>query len=125
MTEQARTLVVEDDPAVAVVHRGFVESHPRFVVVGEARNGADALQLASALRPDLVLLDLHLPDMNGLDLLAQLRAGKEYDTMPVVVVSADALPATIERALAAGASAYLTKPLDVSLFFSTVDKMLK
>lgn len=90
-----------------------------------APSGGEGLALVRQHRPDLVLLDLHLPDMNGLDVLAQLRANKEYDAMPVVVVSADALPATISQALAAGASAYLTKPLDVSLFFSTVDKMLK
>jgi len=90
-----------------------------------APSGGEGLALLRRHQPDLVLLDLHLPDMNGLDVLAQLRASKEYQTIPVVVVSADALPATIERALAAGASAYLTKPLDVSLFFSTVDKMLK
>src|SRR3989337_2915184 len=89
MTEQARTLIVEDDPAVAVVHRGFVESHPRFVVVGEARNGTDALRLAAALRPDLVLLDLHLPDIGGLDVLRRLRM---LPGPPVDVVATTAAP---------------------------------
>lgn len=87
-------------------------------------SGSEGVQMAQRHAPDLVLLDLHLPDLGGLEVLAQLRASKECGSTPVVVVSADALPTTIDGALAAGADAYLTKPLDVSLFFSTLDKYL-
>ena len=109
MTKQARTLVVEDDPAVAVVHRGFVESHPLFAVVGEARTGADALRLASALRPDLVLLDLHLPDIGGLDVLRRLRLlpGPPVD---VVATTAARELDSVRQAMAGGVLAYLVKP---------------
>jgi CheY-like chemotaxis protein/two-component sensor histidine kinase len=88
-------------------------------------SGSEGLRMARQHAPDLVLLDLHLPDLGGLEVLSQLRAAEGFGNTPVVVVSADAMPATIERALAAGASAYLTKPLDVSLFFSTLDKYLQ
>lgn len=122
MTEQARTLVVEDDPAVAVVHRGFVESHPRFVVVGEARNGADALRLASALRPDLVLLDLHLPDIGGLDVLRRLRLmpGPPID---VVATTAARELDSVRQAMAGGVVAYLVKPFTAATLRERLDEV--
>ena len=122
MTEQARTLVVEDDPAVAVVHRGFVESHPRFVVVGEARNGADALRLADALRPDLVLLDLHLPDISGLDVLRRLRLlpGPPID---VVATTAARELDSVRQAMAGGVLAYLVKPFTSAALRERLDEV--
>ncbi|ATQ78258.1 hypothetical protein CR152_29925 [Massilia violaceinigra] len=89
-----------------------------------ASTGSEGLALAQRHGPDLVLLDLHLPDVSGLDVLAQLHATPGLSQTPVVVVSADALPATIAGALAAGAADYLTKPLDVSLFFATLDRLM-
>lgn len=122
MTEQARTLLVEDDPAVAVVHRGFVESHPRFVVVGEARNGADALRLAAVLRPDLVLLDLHLPDIGGLDVLRRLRLlpGPPID---VVATTAARELDSVRQAMAGGVLAYLVKPFTSATLRERLDEV--
>ncbi|MFI2490036.1 response regulator [Promicromonospora kroppenstedtii] len=122
MTGPARTLVVEDDPAVATVHRGFVESHPRFVVVGEARTGADALRLAVALRPDLVLLDLHLPDFGGLDVLRKLRhlPGPPVD---VVATTAARELGTVRQAMAGGVVAYLVKPFTSAALRERLDEV--
>lgn len=122
MTERARTLIVEDDPAVAVVHRGFVESHPRFVVVGEARNGTDALRLAAALRPDLVLLDLHLPDIGGLDVLRRLRLlpGPPVD---VVATTAARELDSVRQAMAGGVLAYLVKPFTAAALRERLDEV--
>ncbi len=122
MTAPARTLVVEDDPAVATVHRGFVESHPRFVVVGEARNGADALRLVSALRPDLVLLDLHLPDIGGLDVLQRLRLlpGPPVD---VVATTAARELDSVRQAMAGGVLAYLVKPFTSAALRERLDEV--
>jgi response regulator of citrate/malate metabolism len=122
VTGQARTLVVEDDPVVATVHRGFVESHPRFVVVGEARTGADALRLASALRPDLVLLDLHLPDIGGLDVLQRLRT---LPGPPVDVVATTAVREldSVRQAMAGGVVAYLVKPFTSAALRARLDEV--
>ncbi|GAA2237448.1 response regulator [Promicromonospora sukumoe] len=122
MTGQARTLVVEDDPVVATVHRGFVESHPRFVVVGEARTGSDALRLASALRPDLVLLDLHLPDIGGLDVLQRLRM---LPGPPVDVVATTAVREldSVRQAMAGGVVAYLVKPFTSAALRARLDEV--
>ena len=86
--------------------------------------GGLGLDLAREHRPDLVLLDLHLPDMSGEELLARLRADPPTHAIPVVVLSADATPGQVERLLADGARAYLTKPLDISAFLALVDEVL-
>jgi DNA-binding response OmpR family regulator len=71
-----------------------------------------------------VLLDMHLPDMSGMDVLRRLKAAPATADIPVVIVSADALPATIEGALAAGARRYLSKPVSVSELLALVDQLL-
>jgi signal transduction histidine kinase/CheY-like chemotaxis protein len=86
--------------------------------------GRLGLDLAREHRPDLVLLDLHLPDMPGEELLAQLRADPATRDIPVVVLSADATHGQVERLLANGARAYLTKPLDIGEFLAVVDDVL-
>lgn len=104
-----RVLVVDDDYMVARVHRGYVERVAGFEVAGEARTGAAALEAVRRLRPDLVLLDVYLPDMSGLDVLARLRApdGPAVDVLPVTAAR-DA--ETVSAALRGGAVQYLIKP---------------
>ncbi len=72
--------------------------------------------------PDLILLDLHLPDLPGWDVLSQLKANATTRDIPVVVISADATKRQINRLMAAGAARYLTKPLDVTKFFRVLDE---
>jgi response regulator of citrate/malate metabolism len=103
-----RVLVVDDDFMVARVHRRFVERVPGFEVVGEARTGAEAIDAVRELRPDLVLLDIYLPDMTGLEVLRSLRA--EADPVDVLVVSAARDLETVQEAFRGGAVQYLIKP---------------
>jgi response regulator of citrate/malate metabolism len=101
-------LVVDDDFMVARIHTGFVDRTPGFKVTGVARNGAEAREAAARLQPDLVLLDVYLPDVSGLDLLADLReAAPEVD---VLVISAAREADTVRRALRGGIVHYLMKP---------------
>ncbi len=83
--------------------------------------GSLGLELARQHPPDLILLDLHLPDIQGDEILRQLRADPRTEHLPIVMISADATPAQIERLRAAGASDYLTKPIDVRRFLSLID----
>ena len=109
MTAQPlRVLVVDDDFMVARVHRKFVERVPGFEVVGEARTGAEALEAVREQRPDLVLLDIYLPDITGLEVLRALRAGA--DPVDVLVVSAARDLETVQEAYRGGAVQYLIKP---------------
>ena len=101
-------LVVDDDFMVARVHRGFVEAVPGFEVVEVAHTGEAALAAAKRLKPDLVLLDIHLPDMNGLDLLPLLR--EVQPDLDAIVISAANEAETVRRALRGGIVHYLIKP---------------
>lgn len=101
-------LIVDDDFMVARIHKGFVERTPGFQVVGVAHTGADALTQAERLQPDLVLLDVYLPDTSGLDLLQRLReAAPELD---ILMISAAREAETVRRALRGGIVHYLMKP---------------
>lgn len=105
-----RVLVVDDDFMVARIHGRFVEQTDGFEVVGTARTGAEALELVDALQPDLLLLDVHLPDLSGLEVLEQLR-GRGQD-VAVVMVTAERGAAAVRSALHGGALQYLVKPFE-------------
>jgi CheY-like chemotaxis protein len=89
-----------------------------------AMQGGLALSLASEHHPDLILLDAHLPDIGGAEVLSRLRSESDTQSIPVVVISADATEAQRKHFLSAGAQAYLTKPLDVREFIDTVRAVL-
>jgi signal transduction histidine kinase/ActR/RegA family two-component response regulator len=116
-------LYVEDNlPNLRLVER-ILARRPSLRLIA-AMQGGLALELARQHRPELVLLDVHLPDIEGDEVLRRLRADPGTSAIPVVVVSAEATPPKIERFLAAGAHAYLTKPLDVKRFLEVVDEIL-
>lgn len=101
-------LVIDDDFMVAKVNCGFVNSVEGFSVVGAAQTAAEAIAAVRDHDPDLVLLDIHLPDMNGLDLLQRLREIKP--DLDVLVISAAREMETVRRALRGGIVHYLMKP---------------
>lgn len=108
-------LCVEDNTLCRLLVEDFLARWPgvRLVCVATA---AQALDHARSLNPDLLLLDLNLPDRSGLELLRELRGEAATRALRVVVLSADAGPGDIERARAAGADDYWTKPLDLAHF---------
>lgn len=98
-----RTLIVDDDFRVAGVHAGFVAEVTGFEVIGVAHSGAEARVRARELDPDLVLLDIYLPDQSGLALLAELNTD-------AIILSAASDTRTVRAAMRAGALNYLVKP---------------
>lgn len=103
-----RVLVVDDDFMVARLHRDFVGRIPGFEVVGEARTGAEALDLVARLRPDIVLLDVYLPDIAGTEVLERIRAGAHPADVVMITAARDAT--TVAHAMRYGAVHYLVKP---------------
>jgi len=101
-------LVVDDDFRVARIHSAFVDRVEGFRAVGVAHTGADALTAARTLKPDLILLDLYLPDIFGLDLISRIRV--EGADSEVIVISAANEFDTVERAVKLGVASYLLKP---------------
>jgi CheY-like chemotaxis protein len=116
-------LYIEDNPSnLKLVER--VLERWRSVTLLSAMQGALGVELAQRHHPDLVLLDLHLPDRHGWEVLAELRADEQTAGIPVVVVSADATQGEIRRLLELGAAEYVTKPLDIGAFLQTLDRVL-
>ncbi len=107
-----RILHVEDNLANLALVEQILARHKEVELIA-ATLGGPALELARRHQPDLILLDLHLPDMSGVDVLGHLRADPATSEIPVVVVSADATAERIEHLEAARVAAYLTKPIDV------------
>lgn len=105
-----RVLVVDDDFMVASIHTRFVDRVEGFEVVGVAATASAAREEVARLRPDLVLLDVHLPDASGIDLLRSWRA--EGEDVGVLVVTAAREADTVRAAAAAGAAHYLVKPFE-------------
>ena len=102
--------MVDDDFMVAEIHRKFVDRVDGFGTVGTARTGAEALEQAAALHPDLILLDVYLPDMTGLDVLKRLRSAG--DPVGVIMITAARELDTVSGALDGGAADYLIKPFE-------------
>jgi response regulator of citrate/malate metabolism len=103
-------LVVDDDFMVAEIHRRFVDHVDGFAAVGTARTGSEALEMAGALAPDLILLDVYLPDMTGLEVLQRLRSAG--DPVGVIMITAARELDTVSGALDGGAADYLIKPFE-------------
>jgi signal transduction histidine kinase/CheY-like chemotaxis protein len=116
-------LYVEDDLSSLTLVRHVLARRPGFEVL-HTTLGAEGLELAFSRRPDLILLDLHLPDMTGIELLEALRRAEATRSIPVVVVSASAMPSDVERVQTMGTARYLTKPLDIRVFLETMDSIL-
>jgi len=114
---------VEDVPDNLRLVQEILTFRPQIDLISTAL-GRVGLDLARAHRPDLILLDLNLPDIHGRDLLAQLTADPRTQDIPVVIISADATPRQIERLIAAGATGYLTKPLQLRPFLQALDALL-
>ena len=103
-----RTLVVDDDFRVAAIHAAYVNKIEGFEVIAEAHSAAEAVSAVDRLRPDLMLLDLYLPDEHGLKLVARLRDG--HPPVDVIVITAAKDADSVRVAMQGGALHYLLKP---------------
>ncbi len=126
LNPDARTvLYIEDNEAnLQLVRRILALQGDRFRFVGAA-DGLTGLNCAKTILPDLILLDLHLPEIDGEIVLQRLREDATTRDIPVVVLSADATPSRIERLVREGVFAYLTKPLDIGGFVATLHDALE
>jgi DNA-binding response OmpR family regulator len=106
----ATVLVVDDDPVIQKLLRVNFEMEGYDVL--SAADGAEGLDQARAGSPDVIILDVMMPKMNGLEVLAALKADAGTDTIPVILLSAKAQAGDVQAGLDRGADAYVTKPFD-------------
>ena len=119
-----RTLLyVEDNPANLRLVVQIIARRPTMRLLS-ATNGILGIELARGQRPDVILMDINLPGMSGIKAMQILRADSLTAHIPVVALSANAMPRDIERGLQAGFFRYLTKPLKVDEFLHTLDVAL-
>jgi CheY-like chemotaxis protein len=115
-------LLAEDNDANSVVICEYFEARGYRVVL--ARNGQEALDQIGTTRPDVILMDIQMPGMDGLEAIRRLRANPADATTPVIALTALAMPDDQERCLEAGASVYLTKPVSLSRLAELIARLL-
>ena len=117
-----RILVAEDRPASLELIRTVLESAGYEVI--DAMDGQDALHKAGTNSVDLVLLDLQMPKIDGFGVVRQLRNDPKFKTIPIVALTASAMQGDRERALCAGFSSYIAKPIDLAALRSEIERLL-
>ena len=115
-----RTLIVDDDARVADIHRGYTERVEGFVVTGVANRGTEALRRVLEDQPDLVLLDIYLPDLSGLEVCRRLRAANNL--VDVIAVTAARDVDTVKGAVGLGVAQYLVKPFTFATFRDKLER---
>jgi two-component system, cell cycle response regulator DivK len=122
MTKNATILCIEDSPDNRMLARRVLEAEGyRFV---EARDAGTALELIAAQTPDLILMDINMPDIDGYTLTARLRSMPETKYIPILAMTANVMKGDRERSLAAGCDAYIQKPIDVDKLPGQVSQFL-
>jgi len=118
----ATILYIEDNPDNKLLVQRALEA--RGYTLAWADTGQDGLAQAAANPPDLILLDINLPDMDGYEVARRLRADIRLSTVPIMAITANALKGDVEKALAAGCDAYLSKPLQIQELWARVAALL-
>lgn len=117
-----RILIVEDNDLNLKLFRDLLTAHGYETI--ETREGVEAVALTRSERPDLILMDIQLPEISGLDVTRQLKAEEELRYIPIIAVTAFAMKDDEEKILSAGCQAYISKPISIVPFLNTVRKFL-
>lgn len=118
-----RVLIVEDDPMVIEINRKVIQDCPGFTVAGTARNGTDGLKAISKYKPDLVILDIFMPHLNGLEFLKEMRQGG-FD-MDVIMITASQDAQDLKEGLRYGVVDYIIKPFRLERFKASLENYLQ
>ena len=119
-----RLLYIEDNPANAELLRSLLEHEPGYTL-SLAANAARGLELLRSLRPDLLLVDIDLPDIDGIEVCRRVRADPHTAALPMIALSANAMASDIQLALDAGFNRYHTKPLDFQALLKDLEELLR
>ena len=120
--EPKTVLIVEDNELNMKLFHDLLEAHGYNVI--EARNGSQAIELANENLPDLILMDIQLPEVSGLEVTQRLKADEKLASIPVIAVTAFAMKGDEERIREGGCEDYIAKPISVSSFLEKVKRYL-
>ncbi|MBI4631831.1 MAG: response regulator [Chloroflexi bacterium] len=118
----ATVLYIEDNPDNMLLVRRALES--RGYTFLWAANGVRGLEEIQARRPDAVLLDINLPDMDGYEVARRLRADERYKSLPIIAITANALKGDSDKAIAAGCNQYMSKPINIRDLWTRLAEIL-
>jgi two-component system, cell cycle response regulator DivK len=116
-----RILIVDDEPFNLDLLSQILEEDYEVI---EASNGRKGLEVARAEKPDLILLDMLMPEMSGWEVAAAVRTSEEIDRVPIIAVTALAMSGDEDRAIKAGCNAYLTKPIDDDVLLNKIEALI-
>lgn len=117
-----RILIVEDNDLNLKLFRDLLAAHGYDTI--ETKEGLEAIRLAKDGNPDLILMDIQLPEISGLDVTRRLKADGDISHIPIIAVTAFAMKDDEERILSAGCEAYISKPISIVPFLNTVRRFL-
>ena len=115
-------LIVEDNELNMKLFHDLLEAHGYATV--QTRNGVEVMNLAREHRPDLILMDIQLPEVSGLEVTRWLKDDEELRSIPVIAITAFAMKGDEERIREGGCEAYLSKPISVAKFIETIRRFL-
>ena len=121
--ERKRVLITDDEPITRMLVKLLLERE-HFEVL-EATNGRDAVEIATRERPDLLLIDLNMPEMDGYEAIGNLRKDLGMATLPIIVLTSEDGPGVEQRVLELGADDYIVKPFDPSILLSRVNAVFR
>ena len=121
-TQPKRVLIVEDNELNMKLFNDLLEAHGYYTL--QTKDGVEALRMARAHRPDLILMDIQLPEVSGLEVTKWLKEDDELRSIPIIAVTAFAMKGDEEKIREGGCEAYIAKPISVANFLETVQRFL-
>jgi two-component system cell cycle response regulator DivK len=121
-TQAKRVLIVEDNELNMKLFNDLLEAHGYYTL--QTKDGVEALRMARAHRPDLILMDIQLPEVSGLEVTKWLKEDDELRSIPIIAVTAFAMKGDEQKIRDGGCEAYIAKPISVASFMSTVERFL-
>ncbi len=118
-----KILIVEDNDLNLKLFRDLLEAHG--FETYETKDGSAAYGMTQQVHPDLILMDIQLPEISGLDITKRIKADKSLCDIPIIAVTAFAMRDDEEKILRAGCQAYISKPISIAHFMQTIDRFLK
>ncbi len=119
---KTKTLIIEDNENNMYLISFLLQNNGH--EVSQAYDGKDGVELAKTVNPDLILLDIQLPKMNGYEVAVELRKDESLSKVPIVAITSYAMPGDREKALAAGCTGYIKKPINPDTFLEEVESYL-
>ncbi|MDD2741167.1 MAG: response regulator [Rhodocyclaceae bacterium] len=117
MTKRRTVIIVDDNDMMRGILRGMLRGD-EYEVIGEARNGVAAVDIAERLKPDIICLDVMMPEKNGIDALCEIKVARPETEVVMITISAD--PATVQQAIQNGASGFIVKPFNAAKVLDTL-----